>query len=465
MLPDRVINYSTPDNPKLVLTGGATEGLYVALSYVWGAPQPTTKLENINEFVARGLNMSEFPTTIREAVSVTHNLGLSYLWIDALCIIQDSNEDKVRQLSMMGQIYRSSYVTIIAACGTSVNEGFLHKPRPKKVPDARIPYQCPDGTVGSVLVASSLDFLPGDCSRSYYDDLEPVNHRGWCLQERILPPRCFIYASHTLQYDCQTETVNIGQALCESSTLLKLPNITLPASPSDLETARQAWMSTLWDYSSRNLTVSADKLVAVAGVAEYFQPVFGGRYLAGLWEMFLLTDLLWRKLKGEPLPKTRSAEYLAPSWSWASIDGRVQLPRLERGGSGKADDVVECEVLECQVTLVNKDLLFGQVMSGLLTLNGFLEEATVASGKVFVASDLGKEPVDVGWANMDATEERGRSFAIPLIWDRGGAFVEGLIVYEVDGGRFRRIGHFSNNSASKDVRWIERLSKRVVEVV
>ena len=469
ILPDRVIDCSMPENPKIVLTGGVMEGFYVALSYIWGAPQPTSNIQNIDTFVTQGLTMSEFPNTIREAVSITHSLALRYLWIDALCIIQDSDEDKVRQIGMMGQIYQNSYVTIVAACGKSVNEGFLHKRRPKKIPDARIPYRCPDGTTGSVWIAETLDARPNDCSRSYYDDLEPINYRGWCLQERLLSSRCLIYASHTLQYDCQTETVNIGQALCERGTISRLPIVVLPASPSDLQRARQAWISTVWDYSSRNLTVPSDKLVAFAGVAECFQRFFDSSYLAGLWENSLLIDLLWLKVSDEPLPRTRPTEYRAPSWSWASIDGRVQFRLLEQMARPSKGEIVECEVLGCQVTVVSKDVPFGQVATGTLTLNGLLKEVTLESsgkpGKVFIRSDLEVEPINIGWARLDAMEERGDTYVIPLMWDDGGAFMEGLIVSEVSDGCFRRVGLFSNNYKSTDIKWIEGISKEVIKIV
>ena len=124
LLPDRVIDCSDTKKPKIIVTGGNQYGFYVALSYVWGGPQPMTTTTNIDEYVREGLDMQKFPQTIQDAVVVTHNIGQRYLWIDALCILQDSSKDKARQLGAMRSIYRNAYLTINAACASSTNEGF-----------------------------------------------------------------------------------------------------------------------------------------------------------------------------------------------------------------------------------------------------------------------------------------------------------------------------------------------------
>ncbi|KIJ52112.1 hypothetical protein M422DRAFT_58761 [Sphaerobolus stellatus SS14] len=112
ILPDRVIDCSDTKRAKIVLTRG-TKGSYATLSYVWGGPQPMTTTENIDEYVKNGLEVSKYPQTIQDAIVATHNLGQRYLWIDAFCIIQDSKEDKARQLGMMRDIYRNAHVIVM----------------------------------------------------------------------------------------------------------------------------------------------------------------------------------------------------------------------------------------------------------------------------------------------------------------------------------------------------------------
>lgn len=445
-------------------------GHYITLSYIWGGPQPLTTTQNIATYVTYGLEILDFPKTIREAIVATSGLGIRYLWIDALCILQDSNEDRLRQIRMMAKIYRNSFLALIAACGSSVNEGFLYQERPQKVPDARIPYRCPDGRIGSVWIAAVLETI-NDASRSYYDELEPVNYRGWCLQERLLSPRCMIYASHTLQYYCQTETANIGQALCEPSTSLRLPNIVfgtssakqlLPMTPSDQKKARQAWLSVIFDYTNRNTTLPGDKLVALAGIVEKFHRVFNTKYIAGLWQRTRSTAY---EIKPRPI------KYRAPSWSWASIDGLVEYRYVEET-EAKASYNIECEILNCQVMLAREDMPFGEVLAATLTLKSNIKEAKLESqsqsGHVLVQLDSEVELVKIGWANMDAAEEKNEVFWIsPLMWDKEGASVEGLILATAASNEycFRRVGQFTNLVSSRDIRWIESAPKQIITLV
>lgn len=58
-------------------------------------------------------------------VSLEHNLGIPYLWIDSLCIIQDMQADKEYEMARMAQIYKDAYLTICAARSDDVNRGFL----------------------------------------------------------------------------------------------------------------------------------------------------------------------------------------------------------------------------------------------------------------------------------------------------------------------------------------------------
>ncbi|KAF9063290.1 hypothetical protein BDP27DRAFT_1384962 [Rhodocollybia butyracea] len=262
----------------------------------------TTTL-NIEKYCTEGLDMAQFPQTIQDAVLVAHSLGERYLWIDAQCILPDSDTDKVRQLGI------------------------------NKVPNARVPYRCPDGTIGAVWIAKRMDTDIPDASHSYWDAIEPISYHGWCLQERMLPPLSLIYASDTLKFYCQTETVNIGGALCEPKAEDR------PLTDEDHKTYRQAWLAVVFVYTLRKLSRPSDKLVALAGLAEQFQRVYQDEYLAGLWRKTILLDLLWTSERAGDVC-TRPKECRAPSWSWAAIDGLDrETPFGEAtGGSLKVKD-------------------------------------------------------------------------------------------------------------------------------
>ncbi len=102
-LPTRVIDCSAPSKPRLVQTNRQLRGFYCNLSYVWGGDQSSkTTLSNIDTYINEGITLP-IPQTIADAISVTNKLGIKYLWVDALCIIQDSTEDKNKELGIMSK--------------------------------------------------------------------------------------------------------------------------------------------------------------------------------------------------------------------------------------------------------------------------------------------------------------------------------------------------------------------------
>src|SRR5205085_2899746 len=103
-------------------------GQYATLSYRWGVGcNLTTTLETIEDRT-QGIAMSLLPNTIRDAVLVARKIGFRYLWVDALCIIQDCSKDWLEQSVLMANIYRHASLNISADCAKDANEGFL-KPR------------------------------------------------------------------------------------------------------------------------------------------------------------------------------------------------------------------------------------------------------------------------------------------------------------------------------------------------
>ncbi|KAI0717077.1 heterokaryon incompatibility protein-domain-containing protein [Earliella scabrosa] len=383
-LPTRVIDCSDPAKPRLWATN-STRAHYIALSYVWGEAQKhKTITSNVDSYM-RSIDIDILPQTIVDGIQVTHSLGMQYLWIDSLCIIQDSEEDKVHELARMRNVYADAYLTIIAASATRVSEGFL-KPRTDTLGKAAIqlPFVPPktDATSsgresGSIFLSSWLITGP-----KYDPGREPVHTRGWCMQEYFLSPRKLIFASHTLQYSCFSRgTRNIGAAdnpwwissARDPTPYRKLP--ILAPSPSNtfylslaereqVETVRKAWKATIENYTKRGVSVPSDKLVAISALAEEFSRTIQSRYLAGLWARTLLPDLLWSKEHAAHFAP-RPQSYRAPSWSWAALDGSIN--------SGNAyflseREAVVAEVVACETVLKHPELPFGEVTGGTLVL-------------------------------------------------------------------------------------------------
>ncbi|KAH9887728.1 heterokaryon incompatibility protein-domain-containing protein [Cubamyces lactineus] len=371
-LPTRLIDCSDPCRVRVVKTDDSTCGPYAALSYVWGKDRDQTHRctrTNLSSYMV-GVDPTNLPQTIRDAIHVAHALGIPFLWTDGLCIIQDAPEDMNRELASMRDVYRHAYLTIDAASASSVADGFLQDRRPLD-PEVMLPWICPDGQIGVVylVVRNPYSDSPNpDVLTCGWDETSYTNTRAWCLQEALLSTRSLVFTSQTVQLRCHSGTRNIGGAQHRADAdLCRLPDaifhLEQPFAHGSEEwrSIRKSWCGAVQDYSRRSLSDPSDKLVACAGLAELFARVLRSDYLAGLWRDSLLRDLLWERCRFSDY-QGRPRGYRAPSWSWASLDVGVDFMTSSSG-----EPLVE--VLECTVTLKDKTLLpFGPVIDGSLVL-------------------------------------------------------------------------------------------------
>jgi hypothetical protein len=132
VLPSRLISVAEEDamgSLKLVPTKALRASVpWIALSYCWGGAQPIqTTRENI-QARRSGIVVDTLPATVRDAIYVTREIGQSHLWIDCLCIVQDDEDDKVREINKLPAIYRGTVLAIVAAWAKSCSDGFLYDP-------------------------------------------------------------------------------------------------------------------------------------------------------------------------------------------------------------------------------------------------------------------------------------------------------------------------------------------------
>jgi hypothetical protein len=287
-------------------------------------------MENIEQH-RQGLVIEQLPLTFQNAIELTRDLGFKYLWIDALCIIQDSNEDKAKEIGKMGDIYNDSTLTIAVVSAQAVAEGFLKTRKPQVVD---LPFQCPDGVVGSVRVSPRKEIDLWD---------ESLYTRAWCLQENFLSTRLLLYTDTEVIWQCQSDLVKRPSTthvsyVRENPRLGRSPFNRLPADilkPAEKESVNNIaqdperygiWRSLVENYTRRNLTVASDRLPALSGIAQKFRDSWNDNYMFGVWERQLLPSLAWRRSTKLDQPYfARLQEYRAPSWSWASIDGPVEF--------------------------------------------------------------------------------------------------------------------------------------------
>lgn len=410
-LPTRVIDCSDPARPHLFITEGAPTDYYVALSYVWGEDQPhRTTTSRLSSYIER-IDTKYIPRTIRDAIKVTHALGLRYLWVDAFCIIQDSKEDKAIEIAHIRTIFRHAYITIIAANASKVSDGFLHRSFMYNTPST-LPFRCPDGAVGTMRLQAGA-----------HAPREPINTRAWCLEERVLSTRALWYCSHTLQYECQTSHTNVDGSRNMGDPLDGVPRLpdrvftpgllTLER-VTDAEAEKEvdrAWQNMLQLYSRRALTKPRDRLLALSGVVEYFHAFWHrSRYIAGLWEHQLPGCLLWCTARGDPAP--RPARYRAPSWSWAAVDGEISSHAVTYVGA-------VCAVKRCYAEPKWDVNPYGEVTAGVLVLDVILRRSVwdPVEGELFevdglpagVQDDYRSERGEIGFVTVDAAEEVSRS--------------------------------------------------------
>ncbi|KAI0537072.1 heterokaryon incompatibility protein-domain-containing protein [Xylaria digitata] len=327
-LPARVLDVFGAGASYVILTRtdsnlGKNKLEYVALSYCWGGDQPV-KLLNSNQSILEedGFSITLLPKGVQDAVECTRALGYRYLWVDALCIIQDSEDDKLREISNMSSIYRDSAVTIIAAVTESVFESFLGFDRPGSVDGAlndprskaeqcRINLQFDNGGIGS------LTIVPRVSGREITRNM-PINRRGWCLQESILPRRLLLYGPQELLFRCRTiDCQSVIENVIDYSRGLDPPR---PSSYEQREPdIKRVWHLLVRDYSHRKVSIPEDRVHAISGIIDDMGRKWADKCIFGVWQSRLLQDLCWTSAGAQT---GRSPH--APSWSWMSLDGLIE---------------------------------------------------------------------------------------------------------------------------------------------
>jgi hypothetical protein len=345
---------------------------YAVLSYCWGQDQIFKTLKSNVWTVPRA--MKDLPQTIQDAVLVTRQLNFDYLWVDSMCIIQDSEEDKSTLIGQMHKIYACAQVTIAASKASKCSEGFL-APR-SNIPQFRISIRYRSGKntaerLGSVILMPSAD-------RS----VEPIVTRGWTLQESLLSRRILSYGSRQLRWYCAMDEDCDGGVLDRDSANYasfqsleeividyprrRLKSKSLPKDPTSLP-----WLEIVEQYTKRNISVPSDKLVAISAVAQRLATLTEGtwgRYYAGIWEERFFEQLLWAMSTGEIA--RRPAEERAPSWSWAAVDGRPKWPWIEHLVTAK----ISCKLINVVTHPLRSDQAFGAVTTGRLRVSGKVKE-------------------------------------------------------------------------------------------
>jgi len=386
--PKRLLDVSKKQGRVFLVEGAtANHARYIALSHCWGGNVPVQTTRGTYVRHTCGILLSSLPRTFRDAVSICLCLGIRYLWIDSLCIIQGDNQDWVEQAAEMEIIYASAYVTVAASASKDSSGGiFALRPTPPPVtidatsistefPPRRPTFHPwrPPRTVA--LAATALQVTPSSSSAPESFDTvcpslmdqhaemgsllppslslheqwpqtekqhqfkprrrrgpEPLRTRAWAFQERLLSTRIVHFTELELVFECKEHRC----CECKPGRAKPITSVhggraeRVPDMPDD----RQAildWCELVEKYSTLHLSFREDTLPALAGLARRFRKTKGRHYFgdaaayhAGLWEVQIPFNLLWFVTPDHIKNGHAKGDESTPSWSWASAGAPVR---------------------------------------------------------------------------------------------------------------------------------------------
>ncbi|KAK1251748.1 hypothetical protein MKX07_007227 [Trichoderma sp. CBMAI-0711] len=427
---------------------------YLALSYCWGRKAPSLVTTKSNyAHLKCSIPINSLPKLYRDAVRLAQVLGVKYIWIDALCIIQDDLDDWERESQMMADIFRNSLVTVIPLRAASTDEGFL-----ERNPNIQVLYHSDEWNVSGSFFVRHMPFSYENAESairngpSFSDrpvSLELQNSvwqtRGWTFQEDMFSIRKLYFGELMMYWDSlrpvdimRTEDTIIDDKLDRIDTAeLSLIH---SSGPWRGDYDYDGWYYPILQYSRKKLTYETDRLPAVSSYAKLIASKSGDTYLAGLWKNNLHRGLLWKLQRRDRgtfdklIQRLASpSKYIAPSWSWASRRGALDLDNSD-------EMKLECGILEAKTKAHGGDA-YGRVRGGHLLVRGRVR--SVPGGR------LQKLPLGTPYMDMQcewlALEDEQYVAQCALDWrltaDRGkqlseasGRFIEAIVMLLVSSG-------------------------------
>ncbi|KAF2185322.1 HET-domain-containing protein, partial [Zopfia rhizophila CBS 207.26] len=263
--------------PRLVYTVeiASTHFEYTTLSH----RSPFRRRKKPKKTHSEGVTLHYLPRTFRDAIRISLAIGVPYIWIDSLCIVQDDEEDWRREAARMGDIYEGSYLNIAALDSPNCNGGCALY---RRKPATHVRLQN-----GSQLAIRALAAHPADVFDSH------LNTRGWIFQELVLPIRVLYCGKNQFYWQCSTKVYS-EDGFIDHDMALNLPGTRTLNCPTSLQTnSPNPWWVWIQDFSKRNFTQSPDRLPALIGVTRKYQETTGLTPVLGLWKETLLDDLAW----------------------------------------------------------------------------------------------------------------------------------------------------------------------------
>ncbi|KAJ3525198.1 hypothetical protein NM208_g9152 [Fusarium decemcellulare] len=302
ILPTRLIDIDRieEDIVTLVDTKGA-RGNYCALSYCWGL-EPDKHIKTTKTTLSdhrNGIKIENLPQVFKDAIRVTHEIGLRYLWADSLCIIQGDDKDWKAEAGRMSEVYRNADLVIAAAGASNPSQGCFVQRDMAPFPEmqvSNVPITDNPEEARSIWIQQAMTHWTEP-------SMGPLQKRGWTLQETYLARRSIHFMPSGMHWQCeelQTNERTFGNPILE----------------------RERWLSLLTTFSRRQVTRMEDRLYAIQGLVNEFQEDLGP-YQKGVFTNLIPEQILWSIQKTYDDEDASEVEIWegAPSWSWAHKSG------------------------------------------------------------------------------------------------------------------------------------------------
>ncbi|KAL2674097.1 hypothetical protein Neosp_012543 [[Neocosmospora] mangrovei] len=388
--PTRILDIGSEGTcPRLCVPNSDERGKYAALSHCWGDVMPLKTTKSTFDEFCRGIDLSKFPQTFKDAIVACQKLQIRYLWIDSLCIVQDDEGDWAVQSPKMSDVYQNAYITIAAAAARNSTEGCFIS-RPFSIRKAFATVAEVQGKVEQVEIfarpwqsdrhwTKSIGDGPGDRSQN------PLETRAWTLQGHILSSRILRFTAHELVWHCREVHLCECRPGCAfSKEALRLANLDRMSSDKDCSFGMRSsdpcivWSEVVTPFTRRAITHESDRLPAISGVAAALAGPMGMEYIGGMWKGMLGSTVCWHV--DEP-GISRRETYYAPTWSWASVVGPV-----EAVWNASTIELPQTEVIDVQYTLATPNP-YGRLSSAKLTIKGLLLDVLMKSPDDLQAKD------------------------------------------------------------------------------
>ncbi|KAJ3544685.1 hypothetical protein NM208_g2926 [Fusarium decemcellulare] len=297
---------------------------YIALSHPWGSAVEhdhfCTTRKNFKDRLRNGMDINQLPNTFKHAVLVTKALGIRYLWIDSLCIIQGDDGDFETEARNMETVFSSAYCVIAASRASGTSSGFLWtRPGRRFVNIGKTPLN------DLLYVCEPIDDFQHDVIEG------TLNQRGWVLQERVLARRTIYFTEKQTYWECgegvRCET--LSKMKNNKAAFLGDPNFPEVATISSRGARIRLYESLYKQYSRLSFSKACDRPIALAGLEQRLVNAFETHGGYGVFEgRFFGRSLLWKRDKTvtEKMNKIdfpKHQKYLVPTWSWMAYEGAI----------------------------------------------------------------------------------------------------------------------------------------------